>query len=348
MENKIKVLIVDDSRLVRTAFKSILGQDPNIEIVGVAEDPFDARDKIKKLNPDVLTLDIEMPKMDGLSFLEKIMSLRPMPVVMVSTLTQKGADATIRALEMGAVDYVGKPTDADMMSVAKELIAKVKVAGKAKVRTERIPKGNISGARDIAALTVPSNKRLKKKVIAIGSSTGGIEALYEVICRLPKNCPPVVVAQHISVGFSERFANRINKSCAVNVEEAKAGKKLMKGLVYVSPGGQHLTLKKKGMDYYCHIEEGEKDNLHKPSVDRLFMSVAQNVGKDAVGVILTGMGKDGAHGLLNMRNAGALTFGQDEDSCVVYGMPRAAFMAGAVCEEVSLTKIAQKILTACG
>lgn len=345
--NKVRVLIVDDSKLVRVAFKAILEQDPHIEIIGVAEDPFDAREKIKKLNPDVITLDIEMPKMDGLSFLEKIMSLRPMPVVMVSTLTQKGAEATLQALEMGAVDYVAKPINADMFSVSKELIFKVKMAGKAKVRDRNRTTGDINGTRNIAALTIAAGQRFKNKVIAIGSSTGGIEALYEVICRLPENCPPVVVAQHISVGFSERFASRINKSCAVKVEEAQDGKKLIPGLVYIAPGGMHLTLKKKGMDFYCQIAEGEEDSLHKPSVDRLFLSVAENAGKNGIGVILTGMGKDGARGLLSMRNVGAQTFGQDEASCVVYGMPKAAFMAGAVCEEVKLTKMAEKILSAC-
>ncbi len=339
---KIRLLIIDDSILIRTMIKSIVSTDPSIDVVGEATDPYEARDKIKQLNPDVITLDVEMPKMDGLSFLEKIMSLRPMPVVMVSTLTQKGADITIKALELGAVDYVAKPLDLDLTVIGQELIQKIKVASTARIRQ--------SGRQGLARQSkkpLISPEIYTRKLIAIGSSTGGVESLYDIIYNLPVDCPPVIIAQHISKGFSERFAIRVNKSCAITVKEAEHGEKLLMGTVYIGQGGKHITVKKSGHNFICQVLDDTEGESYRPSVDRLFCSVADVVGSDAVGVILTGMGKDGALGLLTMRGAGAATLGQDEASSIVYGMPKAAMMAGAVERQVPLCHMAREIIQAC-
>jgi two-component system chemotaxis response regulator CheB len=342
MMKKIRLLIIDDSLLIRTMIRSIVSTDPSIEVVGEAADPFEARDKIKQLNPDVVTLDVEMPRMDGLSFLEKIMSLRPMPVVMVSTLTQKGADVTLRALELGAVDYVAKPLDQDLTVIGHELILKIKVASTARIRqtgrqrpAERPHKPMVSAGS------------YARKLIAIGSSTGGVESLYDIICNLPVDCPPVVIAQHISKGFSERFALRVDKTCAIHVKEAVHGEMLQAGTVYIGQGGKHITVKRSGRNYICQVTEDTEGENYRPSVDRLFCSVAEVVGAYAVGVVLTGMGKDGALGLLTMRDTGAATLGQDEASSIVYGMPKAAMMAGAVERQVSLSQMAREIIHAC-
>ena len=287
-------------------------------------------------------LDVEMPKMDGIAFLEKIMSLRPMPVVMVSTLTQKGADITIRALELGAVDYIAKPLDQDLAVVGQELISKIKIASYAKVRQ--------CGRQRYGGLVrepLPDQKLYSKKLIAIGSSTGGVETLNDIIVQLPVGCPPVVIAQHISRGFSERFATRVNKTSAITVKAAEDGEKLVAGTVYIGQGGKHITVKKSGIGFRCVVAEDFEGDNYRPSVDRLFCSVAEVVGADAVGVILTGMGKDGALGLLTMRNHGAITLGQGEASCVVFGMPKAAMMAGAVQKQLPLSQMAQAILSAC-
>jgi len=339
MIKKIRLLIIDDSPLIRAMLKSIVADDPAIDVVGEAADPMEARDKIKQLNPDVVTLDVEMPKMDGLSFLEKIMSLRPMPVIMVSTLTQKGADVTLRALELGAVDYVAKPLNQDLTVVGQELLMKIKVASNARV----------SGKKHLDKTRQPivNSVKYSKKLIAIGSSTGGVEALYDIILQLPVDCPPVVVAQHISKGFSERFAERVNRCAEINVKEAVDGEKLVAGTVYIAQGGKHISIKKTGCEYFCQIIEDIEGASFRPSVDRLFLSVAEVIGRDAVGVILTGMGKDGALGMLTMRKNGAATLGQDEKSSVVYGMPRAAMMAGGVEKQVSLGQMARHIVLAC-
>ncbi len=339
---KIKLMIVDDSPLIRMMIKSIVAADPLIEVVGEAADPFEARDKIKSLNPDVVTLDVEMPKMDGLSFLEKIMSLRPMPVIMVSTLTQKGADVTIRALEIGAIDYVAKPINHDLTVVGTELISKIKIANSANVRQNTTKKN-----RGQAPSLIPSPSTYSKRLVAIGSSTGGVESLFDILLRLPVDCPPVVIAQHISSGFSKRFSVRVNKLCAITVKEAEEGERLVPGTVYVAQGGRHIEVQNSGHHIICKIIEDTEGQNYRPSVDRLFCSVANVVGCNAVGVILTGMGKDGALGLLTMRNAGAITLGQDEASSIVYGMPKAAMMAGSVEEQVSLDNMAQKIISSC-
>ncbi|PCI32057.1 MAG: chemotaxis response regulator protein-glutamate methylesterase [Alphaproteobacteria bacterium] len=339
---KIRLLIIDDSLLIRTMIRSIVSQDPSIEVVGEAVDPIEAREKIKQLNPDVVTLDVEMPRMDGLSFLEKIMSLRPMPVVMVSTLTQKGADVTIRALELGAVDYVAKPLNQDLTVVGHELIMKIKVASSARIRQsgrQRIEPGSHKPMASPGAYS--------RKLIAIGSSTGGVESLYDIILALPVDCPPVVIAQHISKGFSERFALRVNKASAIHVKEAVHGERLLPGTVYIGQGGKHFTVKKSGGSFISQVTEDTEGESYRPSVDRLFCSVAETVGKHAVGVILTGMGKDGALGLLTLRGIGAATLGQDEASSIVYGMPKAAMMAGAVEKQVSLSQMAREIIQSC-
>jgi len=342
MIKKIKLLIIDDSLLIRAMIKSIVAEDPAIEVVGEAADPYEAREKIKKLNPDVVTLDVEMPKMDGLSFLEKIMSLRPMPVIMVSTLTQKGADVTLRAMELGAVDYVAKPLNQDLAAIGHELLIKIKVASNAKVSQ--------SGRKDCTKQShqrIASPRSYSKNLIVIGSSTGGVEALYDIILQLPVDCPPVIVAQHISSGFSGRFAERVNKSAEIHVKEAMDGERFKAGSVYIAQGGKHIAVKQKGHEYVCQVIDDLEGESFRPSVDKLFLSVAEEAGADAVGVILTGMGKDGALGLLTMRKNGAATLGQDEASCVVYGMPRAAMMAGSVEKQVSLSQMARQIILAC-
>ncbi len=338
---KIRVVIVDDSVLIRKMFTEILNNDPDIEVIDVAENAQDAREKIKALNPDVITLDIEMPGMDGLSFLEKIMSLRPMPVVMVSSLTQKGAEQTIKALELGAVDYLPKSTSKSFdQELADELVIKVKNAARAKVSDNSgwgvYGKGRIVGG---------GAKNYKKNIlIAIGSSTGGVEALREVITVMPENAPPIVVVQHMPEMFTKTFSKRLNTLSHVEVHEASDNEEISAGNVYIAPGHSHLKISKLGGRYLCRLSDSERVSGHKPSVDVLFDSVATNVGVDSIGVILTGMGKDGAKGMLNMKKSGSFNIGQDESSSVVYGMPKAAYLAGAVDIQLPLSKIADNIL----
>jgi two-component system chemotaxis response regulator CheB len=338
---KIKVLIVDDSAVIRNICTQILSSDPEIEVVGTAEDPFDARDKIKLLNPDVITLDVQMPRMDGLTFLEKIMTLRPLPVVMVSTLTEKGASATIKALELGAIDYVSKPSSLggsnNLDSFKEELIAKVKIASESKVKplsTEKI--------EPIAKTS--SNFNPKDKIVAIGSSTGGVEALTQIILQLPANAPSILIAQHMPVQFTASFAKRLNDHAAVTVVEAQDQMTIEVGHVYIAPGGQHMRIIDKGTGHAIALDEGSLVNGHRPSVDVLFKSFASIIPKKTLAFILTGMGNDGALGCKELFDKGALTYGQNKDSCVVYGMPKAANELGAVLEELNLNQIAMKIM----
>ncbi len=333
---KTTVLIVDDSALIRQMLTSMLGSDPGIEVVGAAPDPLTARQMIKQLNPDVLTLDIEMPKMDGIAFLEKIIALRPMPVVMISSLTQEGAEVALKALEIGAVDYIGKPTSDVRVGLEQkkiEIVSKVKTAAKAKVFAKKPPAP--SGQ---AAVTYSSYKTTEQ-IICIGASTGGVEALREIITALPPNSPAVLVTQHMPGSFTTSFAERLNKISKVTVLEASQNQRVLPGHVYIAPGDHHLELARSGANYICHLHDGPTVSGHRPSVNVLFESAAKVAGKNTVGVILTGMGRDGAEGLLSMRQAGAVTIGQDEASCIVYGMPRAAFELGAVEKQYPLTSI---------
>lgn len=343
MTRTITVLIVDDSAMIRGLLTQLLSAQPDMKVVGTAEDPFDAREKIKQLKPDVLTLDVEMPKMDGLSFLEKIMALRPMPVVMVSTLTGKGTDIAVAALALGAVECIAKPiayTQADLESFARELSDKIRIAAGARIRARQ-------ATNPVVASKPSKPKPNAPMLIAIGASTGGVEALGEVITQLPNNMPPIVITQHMPAGFTSSFAKRLSGLCELGVVEGSDRMKLQTGLVVIAPGGKHMEIARDGNGFYCKITDGIAVNNHKPSVDVLFDSVTALVGAQALGIILTGMGKDGAQGLLRLRQSGAHTIGQDEASCVVYGMPRYAAEIGAVIEVQPLHAIATAIKNRC-
>lgn len=337
---KTRVLIVDDSATMRALVAATLERDPEIDVIGSAGDPLEAREAIKALNPDVLTLDIEMPKMSGLEFLEKIMRLRPMPVIMVSTLTQNGAEASIKALEIGAFDCVGKPVDGQELSGAfGDLADKVKAARQAAVRS-------IYAARQPAAQPTTAFKP-NGRIVAIGSSTGGVEALLTILRQFPENCPPTVITQHMPAAFTGSFAARLDRACPAHVREAYEGAVLKPGQIFLAPGGEtHLEIIG-SKELRCHLRADGLMSGHRPSVDVLFNSVAQAAGADAVGTILTGMGRDGAAGLLAMSKAGAQTLGQDEASCVVFGMPKAAFDIGAVGRQLPLGMIGSEILKLC-
>lgn len=355
---KITVLVVDDSALVRKLLSEILNSDPEIEVVGTAVDPYAAREKIKKLRPDVLTLDVEMPRMDGVTFLRNLMRLFPMPVIMVSTLTEQGAQVTLEALELGAVDFVMKPKidlSNTLGDYAEEIITKVKTAAAVNVEALVHEKSILDTVPDKLtadvvlakkeARSIPSHLNTTDKVIAIGSSTGGTEALKEVLSRLPAHCPGIVITQHIPASFSAPFAKRVNGLSAIEVCEAKDGQQILPGHAYIAPGAQHLMVERSGARFYCKLNDGPAVSRHKPSVDVLFRSVAQNVGKNAIGVMLTGMGDDGAMGMVEMKEAGAFNFVQDEKSCVVWGMPMQAIKFGATDLQVPLAKIAAKLMT---
>jgi len=356
MVEKIKVLIVDDSAVVRQVLTSILESAKNIEVVGAARDPIDAREKIKQLNPDVLTLDVEMPKMDGVTFLKNLMRLRPMPVVMISTLTEAGADITLEALEVGAVDFISKPkmgVQEALEEYSAEIIEKVSIAAKAKVReykgtTEVLKPGKkLDADAVLEKKTVNTRFKTTDKIVAIGASTGGTEAIKEVLESLPANAPGIVISQHIPIAFSKAFTERVNKTCQVTVCEPKDKQKIIRGHAYIAPGDKHLLIERSGADYICRLNDGPPVNRHKPSVDVMFRSVAQNVGPNAMGVMLTGMGADGAQGMLEMKENGSYNISQDEDSCVVWGMPGAAVKLGAVDKEYTLSQIGKAILKYC-
>ncbi|MEP6342583.1 MAG: chemotaxis response regulator protein-glutamate methylesterase [Maricaulaceae bacterium] len=333
---KVTVLIVDDSPTMRSVIKRALRRDADIEVVGEAKDPYDAREKIKALNPDVLTLDIEMPRMSGLQFLKKIMELRPMPVIMLSSLTQSGANDTLEALSIGAFDCVAKPTSGDYIEALGHLPKLIKAASKYK------PAGAMN---KLPVKTVPTKSFYPgDKVIAIGSSTGGVEALQAILANFPANCPPTIITQHMPPSFLGTFATRLNKLVEPEVSLASQGAVLSPGKVYLAPGGDHHLEIKGHHKINCHLLSGGRVSGHIPSVDVMFNSVASTLGERAIGVILTGMGRDGAKGLLEIRRAGGRTLGQDERSCVVYGMPRAAYEIGAVERQVSLKAIGAGIL----
>jgi two-component system chemotaxis response regulator CheB len=341
MQKKIRVLVVDDSAVMRKLLSEILDSDPQIEVVGTATDPYIARDKIKALNPDVLTLDVEMPRMDGLAFLRNLMRLRPMPVVMCSSLTQQGAGVALDALALGAIDYVAKPkvdVVRGITDAAQEIIAKVKVAAKARVRPLAENADAVRPRRN-----TPGHFATTDRIVAIGASTGGTEAIKEVLMALSPDTPGVVIAQHIPKAFSGQFALRMNANSDLVVCEARDGQPILAGHAYIAPGDQHLVVVRDGAHYQCRLSDAALVNRHRPSVDVLFRSVAQSAGSNAVGVILTGMGRDGAEGLKEMREAGAPTMAQDENTSVVWGMPGAAWEIGAAQSLHPLPEIAGRI-----
>ena len=338
MGSKVKVLIVDDSAVVRQTLERELSKDNEIEVVGTAPDPFIARDKIVALKPEILLLDIEMPKMDGITFLRKLMKYYPLPVIIVSSLTPKGGELACEAVEAGAVEVLCKPgASYSIGDLTDELIEKIKVCSKIK---PHIP---------LKALEKPPPSKLSltrttHKIIAIGASTGGTEALKEVLTALPPNSPGIVIVQHMPEHFTKSFAERLNTQCNIEVKEAENGDSVIPSRALIAPGNRHMMLRRSGAQYYVEVVEGPLVNRHRPSVDVLFKSVAKYAGKNAVGVILTGMGADGAKGLLEMKQAGAATVGQNEQSCVVYGMPKVAYELGGVDFVEPLNKIAEKAL----
>lgn len=336
--SRVKVLVVDDSPTMRAVVKAVLRADPDIEVVGEAGDPYEARDAIKLLNPDVLTLDIEMPRMSGLQFLAKIMELRPMPVIMVSSLTQKGAADSIEALSIGAFDCIGKATDGDFMNALKDLPMKIKQAAKSR------PRGF---SKDAINSTASGSFTPNRNIIAIGSSTGGVEALLTLLSGFPPNCPPTVVTQHMPAAFLQSFAARLDKAIAPSVSTAVEGDALKTGHIYFAPGGDYHLQVTGHRGLACHLLASDPVTGHRPSVDVLFESVANVMGKRAVAIMLTGMGKDGAKGMLQIRQAGGRTIGQDEATSVVYGMARAARTLGAVETELALPLIAKAVMTLC-
>lgn len=343
----IRVIVVDDSALVRSVLTEIINSEKDMQVVATAADPYIARELIRELNPDVLTLDIEMPRMDGLDFLEKLMRLRPMPVVMISTLTERGAEVTMRALELGAVDFVPKPrlgVKAGLDDAAREIIFKIRAAAQAKVDRRLAP----TALTPRAPNANPAPRHGTEKLIAIGASTGGTEAIRELLTVLPPDCPGIVITQHMPPGFTASFASRLNSLCQVRVKEAEHGERILQGHAYIAPGGKHLSVARSGANYVAEVSDGESVNRHKPSVEVLFRSVAQQVGPNAMGIMLTGMGADGAVGMREMREAGAYNYVQNEESCVVFGMPREAIAAGAANEVLALSKIAPQLLLRLG
>ena len=348
----IKVLIVDDSALVRQMLSEIFKRAPGIEVVGVAQDPYMAREKIKALNPDVLTLDVEMPRMDGVTFLKNLMRLRPMPVIMVSSLTERGADVTLDALEFGAVDFVTKPKvdlAHSLEEYAEEIVEKVRAAAKTKVSSlAPVPPLKVDAKNSADAVLERRAPRLNfettDKLIAIGASTGGTEAIKELLIAMPADSPGIVITQHIPQAFSAPFAARMNSVCEMTVFEASDGQQIVPGHVYIAPGDKHLIVERSGARFICRLNDGPRVNRHKPAVDVLFRSVAQNIGANAIGVILTGMGDDGALGLQEMKEAGSVTVAQDENTSVVWGMPGEAVKLGCVDYVLPLNSIAPRLV----
>ena len=352
---KIKVLIVDDSAVVREVVIQVLEADPGIQVIASAMDPIFAMEKMKIQWPDVIVLDIEMPRMDGLTFLHKIMAERPTPVVICSTLTEKGAQATMQALAAGATSIITKPKLGVKRflqeDASNDLVDAVKSAARANVRklvdTTIRPQVNVSQKLNAdAMLAPPGTARLgqtSEQIVAIGTSTGGTQALEVVLTALPRICAGIVIVQHMPEMFTEAFAQRLNSLCQIEVLEAKNNDRVIPGRALIAPGGRHMMLKRSGAQYHVEVVEGPLVNRHRPSVDVLFRSVAKFAGKNALGIIMTGMGDDGARGLKEMRDAGAYTYGENEDTCVVYGMPKEAMKMGGVCEEIPLQQIAGKI-----
>jgi two-component system chemotaxis response regulator CheB len=349
---QISVLVVDDSALIQTLISEIINAEPDMHVVGVAVDPYAAREKIKALNPDVITLDVELPRMNGLEFLERLMRLRPTPVVMVSSLTGSGASTTLRALELGAVDFVLKPNidvQNGLAELAADLTEKIRAAAAARVvrYVERDPAKSLS-ADTVLPAEASAGIRSDETIIVIGASTGGTEALKDVLERIPRNAPPILVTQHMPPGFTKSFAERLDRLCQIDVCEATSGLRLLAGNAYIAPGSAHLLVTRRGLVGHTGLSDGPPVNRHRPSVDVLFHSATETYGKRAIGVILTGMGKDGAEGMAELHAAGAFTVAQDEASCVVFGMPKAAIDLGGVTKIAPLKEIVNIILRRAG
>lgn len=349
---KTKVLVVDDSALIRSLLTEIINSQPDMETVGTAPDPLVAREKIKALNPDVLTLDVEMPRMDGLVFLEKLMHLRPMPVVMVSSLTEKSSHITLHALELGAVDFITKPKidiKNGIQEYAQEITDKIRTAAQARIRTASPNRIHCAvesrNTADAVLPAAPRNFSTTEKVVVIGASTGGTEALKAFLVTMPPDCPGILVTQHMPEAFTRTFAQRLNGLCKIAVKEAEQGDRVLPGHAYIAPGNRHLLLKRNGANYVTELCDGPPVSRHRPSVDVLFRSAANCAGKNAIGIIMTGMGNDGAAGMLEMHEAGAYTFAQDEQSCVVFGMPKEAIAKGGVDEVVPLQEMNRRLFT---
>ena len=344
---KIKVLIIDDSALIRSLLRQIINGEPDMEVVGQAPDPVTAREMIKQLDPDVLTLDVEMPRMNGLEFLEKLMRLRPMPVLMVSTLTEKGNEVTLKALELGAVDFITKPgigVSDGLTDLSHEIGDKIRAASRAHIRRHALNATQVTRPQPLPGHFLHTTE----KIVFVGSSTGGTEALKEFLTRMPATSPAVLITQHMPEAVTRSFAQRLDGLSAMTVKEAAQGERVVPGHAYIAPGHSHLLLKKSGAYYYTELSKAEPVNRHRPSVDVLFHSAAEIAGPNALGVIMTGMGKDGAQGMLAMRHCGAHTIAQDEASCIVFGMPKAAIDIGAAAEVCSLHDIASRVLDLLG
>jgi two-component system chemotaxis response regulator CheB len=348
MNDRIRVLIIDDSAVIRHLLTEIFSQADDIEVVGTAQDPIFAKNKVRDLRPDVITLDVEMPRMDGLSFLEELMKTDPIPVVMVSALTQKGCETTLRALELGAIDYITKPSidvSSGVINLGDEIIKKVRLAAKARVRKALSVMSNESKKNTYHASRITHHDyATTDKIIAIGASTGGTQAITEIITALPESTHGTVIVQHMPPVFTSSFAERLNSISRIDVKEAVSGDRVLRGTALIAPGNHHMTVKRNGAMYYVDIIDGPMVNFVRPSVDVLFRSVAKYAGRNAIGVILTGMGEDGARGMLEMKEAGAFTIAQDEASSVVFGMPKRAIELGAVDRVISLDEIAKIIL----
>jgi two-component system chemotaxis response regulator CheB len=347
---KTTVVVVDDSALVRGLLAEIINRQPDMMCIGAASDPLVAREMIRNLNPDVITLDVEMPRMDGIDFLSRLMRLRPMPVVMVSTLTERGAEVTMKALELGAVDFVSKPKIgvADgLRQLGDDITDKIRTAAKATVRRLAAAPAAATADRTAGtAATAPTSigRLSTEKVIFIGASTGGTEATREVLVRLPADAPAVMITQHMPPGFTKSYAARLNSLCRIRVAEATDGERVLPGHAYIAPGGLHLSVERSGANYIARVRDGDPVNRHKPSVEVLFQSAARVVGPNALGVMLTGMGADGARAMKELRDAGSYNIAQDEASCVVFGMPREAIAQGAVQEVLPVTQIGPKLI----
>jgi two-component system, chemotaxis family, protein-glutamate methylesterase/glutaminase len=348
MSAPIRVLVIDDSAVMRQVISGILRHDADLQVVGSAPDPIAALEMIERLKPDVLTLDVEMPRMDGLMFLEKIMQSRPMPVVMISSLTEKGCQTTLRAMELGAVDFIEKPkVDVASGTVEKgeEILEKVKAAALARVRSLSCPSAASSGGKTVNVKRSGPMLKTTQKVVCIGASTGGTEALRELLSALPADAPGIAIVQHMPSGFTRSFADRLDGLCRIRVKEAKDGDRILQGHALLAPGGYQLAISRIGASYITRVAPGKPVNRHCPSVDVMFLSAARYIGGNAVGVILTGMGSDGAKGMSSMHQAGALTIAQNEATCVIFGMPKEAIALGGVDHVLPLEKIPEKILS---